>query len=155
VNDTLPVFGPNQELRTGPAQPARLAAPTVTTTADTTAGPLRTVTLQLTPQRPVRLIALHVNAEAKVTAATIAGRKVPPDQPANGPWGFGFVFHAPAPGGVEVTLTVPAGTPLRLRAMDASDGLTAVPGFSARPADVGVLGSHSSEMLAVARTYPL
>ncbi len=45
--------------------------------------------------------------------------------------------------------------PLRLRVMDASDGLSALPGFFPRPADVGIVGSHSSEMLAVARTYPL
>jgi hypothetical protein len=37
--------------------------------------------------------------------------------------------------------------------MDASDGLTALPGFKPRPADVGIAGTHSSEMLAVARTY--
>jgi len=154
VTGTLPAFGP-EEFRTGAAQPTRLAAPTVTTSADTTTGELRTVTLRLTAQRQVRLMSLHVNAEATVTAATIAGRAVRTDQRAGGPWGFGFVFHAPPPGGIEVTLTVPAKTPLRFRAMDASDGLTGVPGFQARPADVGVMGSHSSEMLAVARTYPL
>ncbi|BCJ52476.1 hypothetical protein Asp14428_39510 [Actinoplanes sp. NBRC 14428] len=52
-----------------------------------------------------------------------------------------------------MTLTIPATAPLRLRAMDASDGLTTLPGFHPRPADVGVAGSHSSDMLAVAKTY--
>jgi hypothetical protein len=154
VTDTLPVFGP-EELLTGPAEPARLPAPALTPVADTTAGALRTVTLRLTPQRQVRLVALHVNAEATVTAAKVAGREVPTDQRAGGPWGFGFVFHAPPQNGIEVTLTVPAGIPLKARAMDASDGLTAVPGFQARPAGVGIMGSHSSEMLAVAHTYTL
>jgi hypothetical protein len=37
--------------------------------------------------------------------------------------------------------------------MDASDGLTALPGFKPRPADVGIAGTHTSEMVAVARTY--
>ena len=154
VTDLLPVFG-ESELRTGPAQPAPLPAPTLTPSSDTTAGDLRTVTFRLTPQRPVRLMSLHVNAEATVTAATVAGRTIPTDQRAGGPWGFGFVFHSPPPAGVEVTLTVPARTPLKLRAMDASDGLSGVPDFRARPADVGVLGSHTSEMLAVSHTYPL
>ncbi|MFI7540091.1 M28 family peptidase [Actinoplanes sp. NPDC049599] len=154
VVDTLPAFGP-AELLTGPAPAAALAAPTVAKTADTTTGELRTVTFRLTPQRPVRLLTLHVNVEATVTAARVAGREVPTDRRAGGPWGFGFGFHAPPPDGVEVTLTVPAKTPLRLRVMDASDGLGAVPGFRARPADVGVMGSHSSEMLAVARTDTL
>ncbi|MEE3918662.1 hypothetical protein V2I01_09665 [Micromonospora sp. BRA006-A] len=55
-----------------------------------------------------------------------------------------------------MTLTlVPRGGAVSVRAMDASDGLSGVPGFRERPAGVGVVGSHSSEMLAVARTYPL
>jgi hypothetical protein len=66
------------------------------------------------------------------------------------------VFHAPPPEGVEVALTVtPKAGQVALRAMDASDGLDAVPGFRPRPPGVGIVGSHSSEMLAVARTYPL
>ena len=39
--------------------------------------------------------------------------------------------------------------------MDASDGLDGLPGFRPRPPDVGIVGSHTSEMLAVARTYPI
>jgi hypothetical protein len=54
---------------------------------------------------------------------------------------------------VDVVLTVRGTGPVRLRAMDGSDGLGGLPGFHPRPADVGVLGSHTSEMLAVARTY--
>ncbi|WP_433724691.1 M28 family peptidase [Actinoplanes sp. CA-051413] len=154
VLDTLPAFGP-AEVFSGPAQPAGLPAPTLTPSADTTTGGLRTVTFRLTPQRAVRLITLHVNAEATVSAATVAGRPVPTDRKAGGPWGFGFVFNAPPPDGIEVTLTVPAQIPLRLRAMDASDGLSALPGFRPRPADVGVVGSHSSEMAAVAHTFTL
>ncbi|MEU8232761.1 M28 family peptidase [Actinoplanes sp. NPDC048967] len=154
VLDTLPAFGP-AEVFSGPAQPAGLPAPKLTPSADTTTGGLRTVTFRLTPQRAVRLITLHVNAEATVSAATVAGRPVPTDRKAGGPWGFGFVFHAPPPEGIEVKLTVPANTPLRLRAMDASDGLSSLPGFRPRPTDVGVVGSHSSEMAAVAHTFTL
>lgn len=152
VTDTLPAFGA-EELLSGPAQPASLPAPELTKTADATAGDRRTVTLRLTPKRPVRLVTLHVAADVEVASAVVGGRTVPTDRAAGGAWGFGFVFHAPPPAGVDVTLTVPAGAPLKLRAMDASDGLTALPGFHARPADVGVVGSHSSEMLAVAKTY--
>ncbi|GAA3350777.1 M20/M25/M40 family metallo-hydrolase [Amorphoplanes nipponensis] len=154
VTDTLPAFG-TEELLTGPAQPAQVPAPALTPGTDTTAGELRTVTFRLSTQRRARLLTLHVNAEATVTRATVAGREVPTGTKAGGPWGFGFVFHAPPADGVQVSLTVPAGVPLKLRVMDATDGLSSVPGFRARPADVGVRGSHSSEMLAVAHTYPL
>jgi hypothetical protein len=154
VADTLPAFGA-EKLRTGPAQPAQLTPTTLTPGADSTAGGLRTVTFRLTPQRPVRLLSLHVNAEATVEKATVGGREVPIDVKTKGPWGFGFAFHAPPPGGVEVTLTVRGGAPLKLRVMDASDGLSALPGFRPRPPGVGVRGSHSSEMLAVAHTVQL
>ncbi|MEK8109217.1 hypothetical protein NKG94_39940 [Micromonospora sp. M12] len=79
-----------------------------------------------------------------------------PVKPRAGKWGFGLVFHAPPTEGIEVTLTVrPISGQVAMRAMDASDGLDALPGFRPRPAAVGVVGSHSSEMLAVARTYPI
>jgi hypothetical protein len=111
--------------------------------------------LRLEPQRQVRLTTLHVAKEVKVTAVTVAGRQISPAAEPNGPWGFGFVFHAPPPGGIEITLTVQTAGRVRFRAMDGSDGLSALPGFHPRPADVGIVGSHTSEMLAVAATYTL
>jgi Zn-dependent M28 family amino/carboxypeptidase len=152
VTDTLPAFGP-ERLLSGPARAATLPPPALTKEGDSTAGGLRTVRLRLTPQRPARLVTLHVGAGTAVTSATVAGRAVQPTAKPGGPWGFGFIFHAPPAGGVEVSLTVRTGTPLTFRAMDASDGLSTVPGFQPRPPGVGILGSHSSEMLAVARSY--
>jgi hypothetical protein len=42
---------------------------------------------------------------------------------------------------------------MKLRAMDGSDGLSALPGFTPRPPGVGIAASHSSEMVAVTHTY--
>ncbi|MEV4464337.1 M28 family peptidase [Micromonospora echinofusca] len=144
------------ELRAGPAQAANLPAPKLEVLADTTVGAERTLRLRLVPQRQVRLTTLHVDAAtATVLRAEVAGRAVPVEA-REGRWGFGLVFHAPPPEGIEVTLTVtPKAGQVALRAMDASDGLDALPGFRPRPPGVGIVGSHSSEMLAVARTYPL
>ncbi|MEU7996978.1 M28 family peptidase [Micromonospora sp. NPDC049060] len=144
------------ELRAGPAQAADLPAPKLEVLADTTAGTERTLRLRLVPQRQVRLTTLHVDAAtATVLRAEVAGRAVPVEA-REGRWGFGLVFHAPPPEGIEVTLTVtPKAGQVALRAMDASDGLDALPGFRPRPPGIGIVGSHSSEMLAVARTYPL
>ncbi|MBY8872932.1 M28 family peptidase [Micromonospora sp. PLK6-60] len=153
VADDFPGLG-DGELRAGPAQAANLPAPTLETLSDTRDGDQRMLRVRVTPQRSVRLLTLHVDTTtATVKAATVAGRDVP-IKAREGRWGFGIVFHAPPPEGVEVTLTLAsAAEPVHLRAMDASDGLDALPGFRPRPADVGVVGSHSSEMLAVARTY--
>ncbi|MEH0844714.1 M28 family peptidase [Micromonospora sp. CPCC 205711] len=142
----------------GPATAANLPAPKLEVLADTTSGGERTLRVRLIPQRTVRLASLHVEADsATVTRAVAAGQPLPiaPQVPGSR-WGFGLVFHAPPPEGVEITLTlVPKGPKVVLRAMDASDGLEGLPGFRPRPPDVGVVGSHTSEMLAVARTYPL
>ncbi|MFD0787559.1 peptidase, partial [Micromonospora azadirachtae] len=124
--------------------------------ADSSAGNERTLRVRVTPQRPVRLASLHVDAGAIVEYAVVNGRRVPGGRTTDGrPWGFGVVFHAPPPEGIEITLVIRAHDDLRLRAMDASDGLDGLPGFRPRPPDVGIVGSHSSEMLAVARTYPV
>ncbi|MGS2613315.1 M28 family peptidase [Micromonospora sp. LZ34] len=155
VADDFPGLG-DAELLGGPAQAANLPAPKLDVLGDSTAGAERTLRLRLTPQRAVRLASLHVDsATATVLRAEVAGRPVPVEA-REGKWGFGVVFHAPPAEGIEVTLTLaPKAERVELRAMDASDGLDALPGFRPRPPDVGVVGSHSSEMLAVARTYPL
>jgi hypothetical protein len=154
VNATLPAFGP-EEMRTGTAPAADLPAPKLNLESDTRSGDSRVMKLLLQPQRQVRFTTLHVAADVTVTAATIGGREVPATAKPDGPWGFGFVFHGPPAEGVEITLTVRGTGPVKFRAMDGSDGLTALPGFHARPAGVGILGSHSSELLAVAKTYTL
>ncbi|MGA3539320.1 M28 family peptidase [Micromonosporaceae bacterium DT194] len=153
--DRFPGLG-GLTLQGGPAQAAGLPAPKLTTLADTTAGDVRTLRLRLEPQRTVRLTTLHVSTgNAAVLRATVAGRPVEgTTEPVEG-WGFGVVFHAPPAEGVEIELVLRADGPVTLRAMDASDGLTGLPGFQPRPAGVGVVGSHSSEMVAVARTYRL
>ena len=155
VNTTLPAFGP-EEMRTGPAQAADLPAPKLTVESDTRSGDGRVLKLRLRPQRQVRLTTLHVAAGVTVSAATVGGVDMPVKlDKKDGPWGFGFVFHAPPADGVEVTLTVKTSGPVQFRAMDGSDGLGSLPGFKARPAGVGIVGSHSSELLAVAKTYTL
>jgi hypothetical protein len=110
------------------------------------------MTLRLTPRRPVRFTGLNIDRAIPVLAATVEGQKVPVDP---SPQGFGFVFHAPPPDGVEITLTVRAPGPVTLRVMDGSDGLSELPGFNPRPVGVGIVGSHTSELCAVAKTYAL
>jgi hypothetical protein len=154
VDETLPFFGP-EPVRTGKAQAAALPAPQLTLASDTRSGDTRTMTLRLRPQRSVRLVTLHIAAATAVTAATVGGLPVPAGRTAGGGWGFGFVFHGPPADGVEVTVTVRASGPVTFRAMDGSDGLGDLPGFHPRPSGVGIVGSHSSELLAVAKTYRL
>ncbi|PZF86846.1 peptidase [Micromonospora endophytica] len=155
VADDFPGIG-STELLGGPAPAADLPAPRLDMLADTTTAGERTLRLRLTPQRQVRLVTLHVDTStAEVRRAEVASRSVPVEA-RPGRWGFGVVFHAPPVEGVEITLTLaPKTEQIALRVMDASDGLDDLPGFRTRPPEVGVAGSHSSEMLAVAQTHSL
>lgn len=155
ITGTLPAFG-DEELLSGPAIAADdLAAPQLTVVSDTREGSGRVLRLRLRSERPVRLTALHVGADATVTAASVGGRAIPTDQTAGSGWGFGFVFFAAPPDGVDVVLRLAGAGKVRLRAMDGSDGLAGLPGLRPRPADVGAVGSHTSELVAVAKTYTL
>jgi hypothetical protein len=151
VGDSMPWFG-SAKVRTGPAQAATLPAPNLTLERDTHEGDTRTMTLRLAPQRQVRLTGLNIDQATLVIAATVQGQQVPVDPSTRG---FGFVFHAPPAGGVEITLTVRAKGPVAFRVMDGSDGLSQLPGFNPRPVGVGIVGSHTSELCAVAKTYSL
>jgi hypothetical protein len=154
--DLLPTFPEigGTEMLTGPAQAASLPPAAVSVLSDTASGERRTLRLEVVPQRSVRLAALHVEAaSAVVERASTGGFALPVD--ADGPWSFGLVFHAPPAEGFEVELTLrPTGNgPIRIRVEDGSDGLDNLPGFRPRPPGVGVLGSHSSELVLVAKTY--
>jgi hypothetical protein len=136
---------------TGPATPAALVAPTVAVGSDSTAGGRRTLTLTVTPQRPVRLLYVKVEG-ATVDSANVDGRPVPADQLKDG---FAVLFHAPPATGLPIALVVDQAGPVRVRVMDGSDGLDGLPGFTARPPAIGIQGSHISELVLVAKTYTI
>lgn len=150
LEDAFPMLG--DDIAAGPAQPADLLAPLLSVVSDSTDAGRRALTLNLAPQRPVRLVYIRIN-DAKVISATVAGREVPAESLDVDK--FGVLFHAPPAGGVELKLVLDKAGPVTFRVMDGSDGLTALPGFIARPADVGIEGSHTSELALVAKTYTL
>jgi hypothetical protein len=161
LNQQFPVL-PAGMLSVGPAQAADLPAPAATILSDDTAttattvgtGDQRTIRLRLTSKRTVRFISFYGEiGDHRVIKATVSGRDAPTyvtDQDR-----FGIVFHAPPADGIEVTLVLKGTGPLKLRLVDGSDGLDGLPGFTPRPPTVGVFGSHSSELLAVATTTTL
>ncbi|MEV0563989.1 M28 family peptidase [Dactylosporangium sp. NPDC050588] len=150
LDELFPVL-PAGELSTGPAEAAPLPAPTATVLSDTTTGDRRTVTFRLASQRPVRFVSFYAEPGShRVQQATVAGRDAVPFLPDQNR--FGVVFHGPPTDGIEVTLVLQGSGPLKLRLVDGSDGLDTLPGFTPRPPTVGIFGSHSSELTAVAAT---
>lgn len=139
----------------GDAAAADLPAPRAQVTSDETTGDERTVTLEVTPGEgpPIgtadALRYVQLNADA-VTSATVAGREVPLAGGA-----LDTRFYAPGTDGFEVVVTVPADDELEVRLVAAGGGLEDLPGFEARPAGVGVAGSHTSELVLVGTTVTL
>ncbi|WP_027345456.1 M20/M25/M40 family metallo-hydrolase [Hamadaea tsunoensis] len=149
LKDEFPLL--RDDMAAGPAQAANLPAPALTVTSDSTAGGQRTVTLNLKPQRSVRLAYLQVR-DAHVISATVDGRPVPADALAGE---FGVLFHNVPTDGLVVSLVLDKPGPTTFKVLDGSDGLAGLPGFIPRPAGIGVEGSHTSELVMVAKTYHL
>jgi hypothetical protein len=170
LSQTFPVFG-DEPIAAGAAQAADLPAPELVVVADTTnAAGERSLVMKVKPQRDVRLVYLQVSG-AVVAKAIVDYRRVPLESGGGdtvfasdgstvvGVGDFALVFHAPPEAGLDVRLTLAAGgsatEPVTIRVMDGSDGLDGLPGFTPRPAGVGVEGSHDSELVVVAKTFEL
>jgi hypothetical protein len=132
----------------GPAPVAPLPSARVDVVSDVAVGAGRVLTVRVVPQRPVRLLAVRAGSGPPVTAAAVAGAPVDVRDGL-----LDLIFHAPPPEGVELRVEVAGPGPLDLSVLDGSDGLSGLPGFSTRPPDVGIAGSHTSELVAVTRTH--
>jgi hypothetical protein len=152
LSDEFPLLA--DPLLTGPAQPADLPAPTLGMgRARVNADGTTSVDLNVRPQRPVRLVEL-TSPDTTVLAATVtAGGVSRTVELVDGP--FDLLFHAPPADGIVVHLTVADAHDMTFRVVVGSDGLSDLPGFVPRPADVGVKGSHTSELVLVATTVGL
>ncbi len=138
------------ELASGPAESAELPAPTVSVDDDRTEGDERTLTVTIQSHRQARLLDVSLPGR-DVRKATVAAGSVSRDIDV-GTGDFDLLFHAPPDGTIRLTFTVDHAGPVTLRVLDGTDGLSGLPGFVPRPADVGVQGSHTSELVLVGTT---
>jgi hypothetical protein len=154
---TLPAQYPylrGQDVGTGPAELADLPAPAVTPVSDTVVGGRREITVRVTPQRPVRLVALELTVDGgAVVGGRVAGRAVP--EAALGEGRLWLVFHAPPADGLQARFSVEGDGAVSLRVVDGSNGLEGLPGFTPRPEDVDAAGSHSADLVLVSATTDL
>ena len=80
----------------GPPRRPTCRRPPSTLVADATTAGRRRLSLQVTPQRPVRLVYVEVQGETKVVHANVAGRPVPVEALPDA--GFGIAIPRPAAG---------------------------------------------------------
>jgi hypothetical protein len=155
--EPLPVdlpFLAGADVATGSAQPAALPAPQISPLSDRVVGNRHEITVRITPQRAVRMLALDLSTgEGTVTAAQVQGTDV--GRAALGRDRLRITYAGPPAQGIEVLVTVEGGRSLTLRATDGSDGLDGLPGYTPRPAGVAAAGTHSSDLVMVSTSTTL
>ncbi|MGI9209817.1 MAG: M28 family peptidase [Rhodococcus sp. (in: high G+C Gram-positive bacteria)] len=115
----------DESLSHGAAPVADLVPPDVEVLEDTSAGGARELRLRLSSPRGAPAVWLWFdNATATVHGATVDGQRAEPSSD------FGFMFWAPGPNGIEVTLTLGVlSDRLGVRVSDLSGDLSVVPGY--------------------------
>jgi hypothetical protein len=155
--DPLPDDYPylTDDMVTGPASTADLRPPSVEVLNERDAGNSREFALTVTPQRAdVRFVTVEVTAdEGTVVRARAAGGAVPEES--LGEDRLLLTFHASPADGLRLEFAVQGGGPVTVRALDASHGLSGLPGFTPRPSGVDAAGSHSADLVLVSTATTL
>ncbi|MDQ3803311.1 MAG: M28 family metallopeptidase [Acidobacteriota bacterium] len=158
--DTLTNLFPlnKRPLLNSAAPPLALPAPQVTVLHDSTAQGVRSVRLRITSPRGGDILAVYADAGSEVVTAAVDGEPIKPDAPpgrdvAPAPWAM--TYYALPEGGVELTLGVKEGQPLRLRVDDRTYGLPQIAEkpMTAKPDYIVPSPSWLSEMTVVSKTY--
>lgn len=119
-----------------PAPVVQMTTPQIEPLSDDVRDGTRTVHMRITSPRQARIIRIYVDSKTEVLAAALNGKKIDNytgDRTVSAKnWGFNY-FALPKEG-IELTLAVKPSQPLKLKAVDQSDGLPEIPGkFPARP----------------------
>ncbi|MBN6052481.1 M28 family peptidase, partial [Nonomuraea sp. RK-328] len=139
-------------LWTGPAPAATAAAPRLTLLGREGDK----VRLRVRAERGARSITLRV--ERPITGATAAARgltpvTVPVTGTRAGTWPGEVRFRGLPASGAEITLRVAGPGPVRVTAIAETDGLRAVPGFTAMPPSLVASTREDGGLMAITRTY--
>jgi hypothetical protein len=147
----LPAGYRRGELWTGPAPALDLEGPAVEVRARTRDS----VTVRVTSPRAAPNLTVRVDAPITGVTATVAGAEpvtVGVEGTRGETWPGEIRFRDLPADGVELTIRT---TAHRLTAVDETRGLTDVPGFEPRPADLTAAPRDDGDLVSVARTYDL
>ncbi|HEX8160660.1 MAG TPA: M20/M25/M40 family metallo-hydrolase [Pyrinomonadaceae bacterium] len=158
--DTLanifPLF--NRTFMKGAAAPSALAAPQVALLDERTEQGVRTLRLHVTSPRGGSVVSVYADAGGKVSAASIDGKRIePPSDKGRDrdktPWALTY-YGFPARG-VDLTLSVEASRPLKLRVDDRTYGLPQLDGRPVGPRPDYIIPSPSpySDVTLVSKSY--
>jgi hypothetical protein len=139
------------DLWTGPAPAVRLDAPE----AEVVSRGDGTVTLRVSSHRGAPNVTLRLDAPVTEVRAAVADREpvtVAVEGTREGTWPGEIRFRDLPADGVELTVRTAA---RRLTVLDETRGLTGIPGFVPRPADLTPSIRDDGDLVSVARTYDL
>ncbi len=135
---------------------ADLAPPQVEVLSDTTKGDRRLLRLNMRAGQPAWELRVRLSGSV-VISATVDGRPME-RSPAIGPRGSGsdgdewsLRYFNPAPGGVRLSLEVPAGKALTLRTTAYLLGLPALASGAAPPRPANLMPNHEGDLTLIAR----
>jgi hypothetical protein len=150
-----PIFSFPPRYHIGAASVARIEPASVRVTRSERDGDKREIRVRITSGEASRLAVHADTATHAVTAATVDDTTVdeaPGQTSAGTSSGWGFVFHAVPPEGIDVTVEVRGEGPLQLRVVSYRDGLPQVPELTPRPDDL-TWAATSSNLTVIAKTY--
>lgn len=128
------LISPREDFLTAAAPAAPLPAPAAEVLSDSTAGGERTLRLRLRSMRQAPSIQVEVLTGVPLKEALVNNRRIeePSASPAQGgqQQAWGFEYYAPSSDGIELSLTLPAGQPVKLKVADRSFELPSGPGLS-------------------------
>jgi hypothetical protein len=139
-----------------PAPLATVAAPDATVVTDTTAGDLRTLTLNITSPTDARISVADIDAPGEVVAVAIDGR---PLDLTGLEWArdgeFPVIYRNAPAAGWSLTLTVRSTEPVVVTIEETKDGLPDVAGVTVepRPADTMAAPGYAYDPTTVIRTF--
>lgn len=132
-------FG-SREYLTRQAAPVALEAPRAEVLSDETSGAERRLKLRVTSPRAAPIVSFYFDETSGASRPSVNGRELAPDAAATAGAGRRWTlrYYALPPEGIELSVVVKAGQPLRLRMVDQSYGLPEGLTSGARPRPQGL-----------------
>ncbi|MCC5661298.1 M20/M25/M40 family metallo-hydrolase [Nostoc sp. XA010] len=112
-----------------------LSPPDIQLLKDNVENSTRTVHLQITSPRKARILRVYADTKTEILEAAVNGKKIDINHTHNNTQNaWGLDYFAIPPEGIELTLSIKRSQPLKLKAVDQSEGLPKIPGkFTSRP----------------------
>jgi hypothetical protein len=145
------------QLYNAPAPPAALDAPRVEVLDDSRENDVRRLTVRVTSPRQAPTVKVYLDSVAEVVGASVDGKAIETQgRRGGGPTRWALSYQGLPPEGIELSLQVKSAEPLKLRVMDQTYQLPALPEASLKERPVGFVAAGLlpySDSTLVSKSY--